>query len=1461
MRTFNDNNGCASLLSRTGKKLLTTTAMTAVGLLSLSGQANAADDWTGHTVIGGGGSISYDAAPPANTTNITQTGQRVKVNGDGDIKAGWTVNLNQDSSSAQYILFDTEADPTNIMGSLNANGQVFIFDQNGVIFSPGSQVNVGSIVASSGTLTSDDAELDTGKVSIALNSATDGAVTNGGIITVAEAGLAAFVAPNITNSNYVNAKMGTIAMAAGQTVTLDMYGDGLVEVAVNGALADGLISNTGTIEAQGGNVIISAEAAKNAVDNVINMGGTTTVTGFTSKAGKIVLSGGSKGTVNLGDFSSTSANGSAGYDAGSVEIKGENIVVGESLGPSQPTVSADGFNQSLSANAAGDVSLIATNALTINGRVSAQGLAGTGFVETSAPTTTFGPLASVLATREWFLDPTNFTIDNPFAALVNAQLNFGDMTIQTNGAGGAAGNITLLNGVAINKTAGADSTFTLNAHNDITIAGTIGATGAGALNVNLNADFDVGGSVDADIFILNDINTNGGTFTAIASDDIDIKNGATVSTGGGKATITSRGRGPESWLWMPAAGNSGTLTTSGGDIDITVGNIFLSNGSSINAVTGAVSIERDVVGTIGLGSGAGDMQLGQAELDRITASSLSIGGNNTTDINVAGADMDAFSTVNLSALAASGINFFGVNNFATLNATTDIITLLSGSSVNALNSIFFDAPLVNLDGNLNAPSISGTATTVNVNNNGNLPVVNEEIQDGIDVAAAGATVNVGDGTYIENLLIGKSINLLSVNGRSSTTIEGISGVGRLGTVQFAPNTTGVQLGDTNQGFTIVGIDNGFPGIENAALYLQGNQSNHIIRGNDIVANGDSGLTSEFGATVSDIIIDDNIFSGQTFTGTNPAGVGFGSQFTTPNVPRQLVVMGGGTGGGNTSNITFTNNQITGTAGGISTDDNVSPQGNTLVTIDSKGAIITGNTFHGETTRFGSSLRSRGTNTLISGNTFYADGLTDTNAHLFVHSGIYDGANVDGIQDDIMDIWNSNTFIGRATVTDNDIDPNFDGIGLTIQGAINASNSGANVFVNGATYTENLLIDRALKLTGLPGATLQAAGAGSLITVTAANVNIDPFAFDGLGIASYGINANGAHNLVVDGNSFANFLDTNINVTNSNAVRIKNNTMTGAQKGVFGDNTKDMHVFDNDISGTTVAGIHIKNSDGVGYNGGQNDIDIWSNTVASAAGTGIWVQNSKFASIGDHPTNPFETGYGGANIVTGGSAGIVVENSDKAWISHNIVDDINGDGIAIHGGADVTVLKNKVGTNGAADNIKGDGIFAQNANNILISMNTVDETHSTSNAKGSGIQVLGSNNANINQNTITNAGWDSVRVVGGNNVSIHKNTGTNSKRAGIYAEGLTNSSVTENTIDGTAQFRGISVQGGNNILVGKNKVDNTKLDGIIANNVQNLTVDGNLVGKNAGNIGAHGISIDAANNTTTNVTNNQVANTA
>ena len=160
----------------------------------------------------------------------------------------------------------------------------------------------------------------------------------------------------------------------------------------------------------------------------------------------------------------------------------------------------------------------------------------------------------------------------------------------------------------------------------------------------------------------------------------------------------------------------------------------------------------------------------------------------------------------------------------------------------------------------------------------------------------------------------------------------------------------------SRGFTVQGIDNPSPGVESAALYFQGDHAGAaIVEGNELVANGDEALLTEYSATVSGLVITGNTFSGKTFAGTTAGGLGSGSQFTTPNVPRQLVVIGGGPGGGNTSDVTFTNNDVTGTAGGLNADG--LEQGNNLVTVDAAGATITGNTFRGTTTRYGVSLRA------------------------------------------------------------------------------------------------------------------------------------------------------------------------------------------------------------------------------------------------------------------------------------------------------------------------------------------------------------------------------------------------------------------------------------------------------------------------------------------------------------------------
>ena len=244
------------------------------------------------------------------------------------------------------------------------------------------------------------------------------------------------------------------------------------------------------------------------------------------------------------------------------------------------------------------------------------------------------------------------------------------------------------------------------------------------------------------------------------------------------------------------------------------------------------------------------------------------------------------------------------------------------------------------------------------------------IQAGVDASMDGYTVLVTPGVYNENVVIDESITLLSTDGRAATTIAGVQAGGELGAVEIDPNTDDVTIGSAGHGFTIVGI-NGNGAIEKAAIYIQGDNDGIGIHDNNVVANGDAGLLSEVAAALTNTTIDGNEFSGQTFVGAQPGGIGFGTQFDVGNnVPRQLVTLGNGSNPAPSSeNIVFTNNEVTGTAGGISSDDNVSPQGNQLVTIDAADSVIANNTFTGFTARFGVAVRARGPNTDIEDNVF------------------------------------------------------------------------------------------------------------------------------------------------------------------------------------------------------------------------------------------------------------------------------------------------------------------------------------------------------------------------------------------------------------------------------------------------------------------------------------------------------------
>lgn len=254
---------------------------------------------------------------------------------------------------------------------------------------------------------------------------------------------------------------------------------------------------------------------------------------------------------------------------------------------------------------------------------------------------------------------------------------------------------------------------------------------------------------------------------------------------------------------------------------------------------------------------------------------------------------------------------------------------------------------------------------------------------GVSAVGVGGTVWVRPGSYPENVVIAKDLKLLSTGGASVTSIVGQQAGGELGTVVVSGGTSGFQLGAAGHGFHIVGID-GPAGIEKAAVYFQGAHSGAAVIGNDIEANGDAGLTTEYGAAVAGLVISQNRFTGQTFLGANPAGDGFSQQFSLLNVPRQLVVVASGA-----TFTSFTDNTILGTAGGLNAAN--APQGNTLVTLDGTGGLISGNEFAGYTTRYGTSLRVRGAGTTIVGNTFQSTSLPASVGHVLVQNNALDAA--------------------------------------------------------------------------------------------------------------------------------------------------------------------------------------------------------------------------------------------------------------------------------------------------------------------------------------------------------------------------------------------------------------------------------------------------------------------------------------
>src|SRR5947209_2626967 len=173
------------------------------------------------------------------------------------------VTFNQPSASAIALNRVLGNNASEIYGRLSANGQVFLLNPNGVLFARGSQVDVGGLVASTLSMSSDD--FMAGRYR--LSGAATGSVVNQGSIKGRSVVL---VGPQVTNDGTIEAQSGTISLVGASAATLDYMADGLVQIRVDQGALQAEVANRGLLRADGGNVTLTAKSLDSLARSVVN---------------------------------------------------------------------------------------------------------------------------------------------------------------------------------------------------------------------------------------------------------------------------------------------------------------------------------------------------------------------------------------------------------------------------------------------------------------------------------------------------------------------------------------------------------------------------------------------------------------------------------------------------------------------------------------------------------------------------------------------------------------------------------------------------------------------------------------------------------------------------------------------------------------------------------------------------------------------------------------------------------------------------------------------------------------------------------------------------------------------------------------------------------------------------------------------------------------------------------------
>jgi filamentous hemagglutinin family protein len=286
------------------------------------------------------GSATIDTSVP-NTLNIVASTPKVVIEYSSfNVAQNETVNFQQLSSTSMALNRVIGLEPSLILGTINANGIIFLVNPNGITFGQTANIQAAGLVATTMNITNQEFLAANASYAFSKVGAKNGYVINQGQIIIKNGGYVCLLSQAVENQGVIEAELGKVVLASGEKVTVNLDDLGEISVVIDEAVKDivfgpdgqrmdSAVKNSGKIIANGGKVILTAKVLNNIFDYAVNNTGIIQANNLVEHEGIVELVAEGAPVINIGKIEAGKVN----IQAKNTDFINQGLIIAESAVP------------------------------------------------------------------------------------------------------------------------------------------------------------------------------------------------------------------------------------------------------------------------------------------------------------------------------------------------------------------------------------------------------------------------------------------------------------------------------------------------------------------------------------------------------------------------------------------------------------------------------------------------------------------------------------------------------------------------------------------------------------------------------------------------------------------------------------------------------------------------------------------------------------------------------------------------------------------------------------------------------------------------------------------------------------------------------------------------------------------------------------------------------------------------